>query len=378
MASKSLHSKLRSLLPRRCPHIRTATTAAATRGTTQANSHYPPSSTQIKRPSTSSYVPSTRSKMSFTRPTPSQIDPVLNTNETDRTELTRTAKRTRKREKPLSEEEQEKQRLEREEELTANLEKSFKPPKILFENEKVVVIDKPAGCALQAELGSEAYIRWKLIMDYLEKRRGKLFIVHRLDKSTTGPLILAKSSTASRTLSTQFKNSTVKKTYYAAIQFLGDRIGPIQDAKSSGQIECRMRDSKDRMVIAESNRTGTDCKQTKTNWELVTATSNHAIVRLTPQTGRKHQLRLHCSRFLAGPIVGDFKYDFRYLSYQSQKAIHNFLNRPGRLLLHCSEIEFKLYKKGQPREYTVRVSSPLHDDFRIVCDQLDLSTNAIH
>jgi 23S rRNA-/tRNA-specific pseudouridylate synthase len=85
----------------------------------------------------------------------------------------------------------------------------------------------------------------------LEKRRGKLFIVHRLDKSTTGPLILAKSSTASRTLSTQFKNSTVKKTYYAAIQFLGDRIGPIQDAKSSGQIECRMRDSKDRMVIAE-------------------------------------------------------------------------------------------------------------------------------
>ncbi|KAA1133198.1 hypothetical protein PGTUg99_025971 [Puccinia graminis f. sp. tritici] len=294
MASKSLHSKLRSLLPRTCPPIRTATTAAATRSTTQANSHYPPSSTHVKRPSTSSYVPSTRLKIPFTRPTPSQIDPVLNTNEPDRTELTRTAKRTRKREKPLSEEEQEKQRLEREEELTANLEKSFKPPKILFENEKVVVIDKPAGCALQAELGSEAYIRWKLIMD--------------------------------------------------------------------------------------SNRTGTDCKQTKTNWELVTATSNHAIVRLTPQTGRKHQLRLHCSRFLAGPIVGDFKYDFRYLSYQSQKAIHNFLNReaPGRLLLHCSEIEFKLYKKEQPREYTVRVSSPLHDDFRIVCDQLDLSTNAIH
>ncbi|KAA1123401.1 hypothetical protein PGTUg99_020252 [Puccinia graminis f. sp. tritici] len=208
MASKSLHSKLRSLLPRTCPPIRTATTAAATRGTAQANSHYPPSSTQIKRP---------RSKIPFTRPTPSQIDPVLNTNEPDRTELT-------------------------------------------------------------------------------------------------------------------------------------------------------------------PNRTGTDCKQTKTNWELVTATSNHAIVRLTPQTGRKHQLRLHCSRFLAGPIVGDFKYDFRYLSYQSQKAIHNFLNReaPGRLLLHCSEIEFKLYKKEQPREYTVRVSSPLHDDFRIVCDQLDLSTNAIH
>jgi len=282
--------------------------------------------------------------------------------------------------KNTSEEElAEQERTQRLEELTAKLQQSFKPPTILFENEKVVVVDKPAGAALQADPGSEPYIRWKFIMDYLEKRRGKLFIVHRLDKSTTGPLILGKSSTASRTLSTQFKNATVTKTYYAAIQFLGDRIGPIQDAKAAGLIECRIRDRNDRMVIAESNRTGPDCKHTKSEWELVTATSNHAIVRLRPTTGRKHQLRLHCSRFLAGPIVGDFKYDFRYLSPQSRKAIHNFLNQeaPGRLLLHCSEIQFKLYRKEQPREYTVRVRSPIPDDFRIVCDQLDLSTSTI-
>ncbi|OAV92382.1 hypothetical protein PTTG_02223 [Puccinia triticina 1-1 BBBD Race 1] len=371
MASKSLHSTLRSSLSRKtsCLLIRHV---AITSRSTQANAQVPIGSTLVKRPSQSSH-PATRSIPSQTPP--SKLLPV---GEPVQRALTRT-KKIQTKEKPLSEEEKENQRIQREVELTAQLEKSFRPPKILFENEKVVVIDKPAGCALQADPGSEAYIRWKLIMDYLEKRRGKLFIVHRLDKSTTGPLILAKSPTASRTLSTQFKNSTIKKIYYAAIQFLGDRIGPIQDAKSSGQIECRMRDRNDRMVIAEANRTGADCKQTKTEWELVTATSNHAIVRLRPHTGRKHQLRLHCSRFLAGPIVGDFKYDFRYLSHQSQKAIHNFLNReaPGRILLHCSEIEFKLYKKEQPREYTVRVSSPIHDDFRIVCDQLDLSTTSI-
>ncbi|KAH9468413.1 hypothetical protein Pst134EA_008953 [Puccinia striiformis f. sp. tritici] len=289
-------------------------------------------------------------------------------------------RRPRTRTKPKSEEELEAERLEQQELLTSKLEQSFKPPKILFENEKVVVIDKPAGCALQADVGSEPYIRWKLIMRYLQDRRGiQLHIVHRLDKSATGPLILAKSSTASRTLSTQFKNASVKKTYYAAIQFLGDRIGPIQDAKLAGTIECRMRNRNDKMVIAEANRTGLDCKQATTGWELVTATSNHAIVRLRPKTGRKHQLRLHCSRFLAGPIVGDYKYDFRYLSHQSEKAIHDFLNReaPGRILLHCSEIEFKLYRKETPREYTVNVQSPIHDDFRIVCDQLDLSTTAI-
>ncbi|KNZ53101.1 hypothetical protein VP01_3342g2 [Puccinia sorghi] len=263
--------------------------------------------------------------------------PVLAPTTKDQQQKT-TARTTRA--KNTSEEElAEQERTQRLEELTAKLEQSFKPPTILFENEKVVVVDKPAGAALQADPGSEPYIRWKFIMDYLEKRRGKLFIVHRLDKSTTGPLILSKSSTASRTLSTQFKNATVTKTYYAAIQFLGDRIGPIQDAKAAGLIECRIRDRNDRMVIAESNRTGPD----------------------------------------SGPIVGDFKYDFRYLSPQSRKAIHHFLNQeaPGRLLLHCSEIQFKLYRKEQPREYTVRVKSPIPDDFRIVCDQLDLSTSAI-
>ncbi|KAI9617496.1 hypothetical protein KEM48_007087 [Puccinia striiformis f. sp. tritici PST-130] len=70
-------------------------------------------------------------------------------------------RRPRTRTKPKSEEELEAERLEQQELLTSKLEQSFKPPKILFENEKVVVIDKPAGCALQADVGSEPYIRWK-------------------------------------------------------------------------------------------------------------------------------------------------------------------------------------------------------------------------
>ncbi|MBW0511963.1 hypothetical protein O181_051678 [Austropuccinia psidii MF-1] len=265
------------------------------------------------------------------------------------------------------------------------VEKTFKIPKILFKNEKVIVIDKPSGCGLHSQEGSESFIRWNLIIDHLENRFGKLFPVHRLDKGTSGAMILARSPIISRTLTNQFKNHQVKKTYLAVVQFLNHqeynhlKIGPIQEGKNSGRIECMVRNRNDRMVIAEANRTESDSKQAITEWELVTATSNHAIIRLKPKTGRKHQLRLHCARFLGAPIVGDFKYDFTFLSRQSEKAIKHYLNRQstGRVLLHCSELEFKLYRKEHPKQYSVLVQSSIHDDFRIVCDQLDLSTGSL-
>ncbi|KAI8460935.1 pseudouridine synthase [Phakopsora pachyrhizi] len=264
--------------------------------------------------------------------------------------------------------------------LLNRLKREFRPPKVLFENEKVIVIDKPSGCALQAEEASEPFYRWQLIYNHFESFNGsKLYLVHRLDKSTSGPLILAKSSTVARTISNQFQNSKILKKYLALVQFDRSKKGPIHDARGSGRIDCRVRNRNDRMVIAEAKREGSDCKRAITDWHIVTATSTHAIVGLRPKTGRKHQLRLHCSRFLSSPIVGDFKYDFEYLNDKSKKAIEGFLKRESssRIMLHCSEIEFKLYRKIEPKEYTVNVRSEIPEDFRILCDQVDLSTESL-
>ncbi|EGG10122.1 uncharacterized protein MELLADRAFT_94488 [Melampsora larici-populina 98AG31] len=266
--------------------------------------------------------------------------------------------------------------LKAKEELENRLRASFRPPEILYDDEKVLVINKPAGCALQAEEGSEAFIRWNLIHDHFTNIYGKLYLVQRLDKSTSGPLILARSSSVARTIGTQFKQSTIKKRYLALVQFLPTKRGPIQEATTQGKVLCRMRNRSDKMVIAEANRTGPDCKRAETDWKLVTATSTHAIVSLLPTTGRKHQLRLVCSRFLSAPIVGDFKYDFRYLSDKSQKCIEDFLKRESdsRIMLHSSQIEFKLYRKEEPKQITIKVRAPFPEDFRILCDQLDLAT----
>lgn len=210
------------------------------------------------------------------------------------------------------------------------------------------MINKPPGCALQAEEGSEAFIRWRLIHDRRQryytklevkplanimsltfqlrsdftKIYGRLHLVHRLDKSTSGPLILARSPNSARTLGTQFKNSTIIKQYLALVQFLPLRKGPIQEAKNEGHISCRMRNRNDRMVIAEgqslhtqtlarssaprhvlvfvlfcffesllvsflqcvsspstsvAHLDGSDCKHAETDWKLVTATVEFEI-----------------------------------------------------------------------------------------------------
>ncbi|KAG0146659.1 hypothetical protein CROQUDRAFT_657002 [Cronartium quercuum f. sp. fusiforme G11] len=262
-------------------------------------------------------------------------------------------------------------------ELKARLSAKFKAPEILFRNEKVVVINKPPGCALQADEGSEAFIRWDLIHSHLKNLYGNLYLVHRLDKSTSGPLILARTPSTARTLGTQFKNSLINKKYLALVQFLPLKKGPIQDAKIEDKVICRIRNRSDKMVIAENSRTGPDCKRTETDWKLITATSTHAILSLIPKTGRKHQLRLICSRFISAPIVGDFKYDFEYLSDKSRICIENFLKRESdsRIMLHSSEIEFKLYQRENPKQITINVKAPFPEDFRILCDQLDLSTD---
>ncbi|KAI8449750.1 hypothetical protein BY996DRAFT_4533671, partial [Phakopsora pachyrhizi] len=156
-------------------------------------------------------------------------------------------------------------------------------------------------------------------------------------------LILAKSLTVARTISNQFQNSKIHKKNLAPVQSDQSKNGPIQDARGSGMIDCRVRNRNNWMVIAEAKREGSDCKRAITDWHIVTATSTHAIVMLLAKTGRKHQLRLYCSQFLSSPTVGDFKYDFEYLNNKSKKAIKGFLKgeSSGRILLHFSRLNLK-------------------------------------
>ncbi|CAH7680696.1 hypothetical protein PPACK8108_LOCUS13383 [Phakopsora pachyrhizi] len=152
-------------------------------------------------------------------------------------------------------------------------------------------------------------------------------------------MILAKSLTVARTISNQFQNSKIHKKNLAPVQSDQSKNGPIQDARGSGRIDCRVRNRNNQMVIAEAKREGSDCKRAITDLHIVTAT----VIMLCAKTGRKHQLRLYCSQFLSSPIVGDFKYDFEYLNNKSKKAIKGFLKQESssRILLHFSRLNLK-------------------------------------
>lgn len=237
---------------------------------------------------------------------------------------------------------------ERPEELSA--EEPLSLP-ILFEDEDVVVINKPAGVAVHAGAGREysTVARWFADRYQLARNVGenpeRPGIVHRLDKDTSGVLVLAKTQRSYDDLKRQFQRRYVKKEYLALV--FGVPGG--QDGRINRAI-ARSRHNPMRRTIDPNG------KEAVTEWRLErTFGRDFALLRLWPLTGRMHQLRVHL-HFLGFPIVGDQLYTFR-----RQRPPHGV----KRQLLHAEKITFTLLS-GKPRV----VVAPLPEDFQAVLDQL--------
>lgn len=178
---------------------------------------------------------------------------------------------------------------------------------ILYEDDDLAVIDKPAGMIVhpgeQNETGtlvSAALNHWPQIaaMNVEEKRAG---IVHRLDKDTSGLIIVAKNDRARRKLSDQFQDRTVDKTYIALLEKRPDT--------TSGRIEAPIgRDPKQRkrMAVLRAGRPAI------TEFTVIDDDfrGDFALVEVHILTGRTHQIRVHMA-FIGCPIVGDRVYGFR-------------------------------------------------------------------
>lgn len=150
---------------------------------------------------------------------------------------------------------------------------------IIFENDDLFAINKPAGLAVQ--LGTKISVCVEtLIKSYPEK---KCHLVHRLDKETSGTLLVAKNLSAAKKLSELFRENKIKKTYVAIVD------GKIS---KSGLINSPI-DSADAI----------------TKYMPLKQIGKYTLLKLQPSTGRKHQLRIHCARDLNAPILGDQKYN---------------------------------------------------------------------
>lgn len=166
---------------------------------------------------------------------------------------------------------------------------------ILYEDNNVIVVDKPAGVlshannSINPEPSVASFIRSKII-NINGDRAG---IVHRLDRGTSGVMICAKNLDTMKYLQKQFSSRKVNKTYYAIVQ------GHIPNKKIEIDIPIG-RDPKDqKKFIASSNG-----KPALTNVELIKYIHQNSLLKINPLTGRTHQIRVHLN-YINHPIVGD-------------------------------------------------------------------------
>jgi len=169
---------------------------------------------------------------------------------------------------------------------------------ILHNDNDIVVFDKPAGLAVQGGTG---------IRKSVDKMAAALFpydkisLVHRLDRETSGVLVVAKNQVAAQKLAAQFQNKTAQKHYLA---LLNGRVSPARGTIDNYMTKGRVFDSPARV----NDGTGQRPQRAVTDYEVLAEAGALTWVQFSPKTGRTHQLRVHSAMSLRAPIVGDTLY----------------------------------------------------------------------
>jgi 23S rRNA pseudouridine1911/1915/1917 synthase len=224
------------------------------------------------------------------------------------------------------------------------------PVTVLFEDEDVIVVNKPAGMVVHPAAGNREHT---LVNALLHHCRGQLAgiggverpgIVHRLDKDTSGCIVVAKTDQAHRSLVEQFKGRQVKKIYRAWCWERFERL--------SGRIETSIgRSAQDRKKMAADAPRG---RTAITDYQVLEQRREGALVELRIHTGRTHQIRVHMAH-IGHPVMGDRTYG------RASKTLFAV----ARLMLHAYRLEFQHPRTGAP----VVCVAELPEDFEIVKKQ---------
>jgi len=180
-------------------------------------------------------------------------------------------------------------------------------------NENFVVINKPAGLSVQSGTKSRRNLL-DILRSTKEFSATSPYIVHRIDKETTGVLIVAKNRKYAQLFTSLFRIRMIHKTY------LGVVVGELQ--KSKGTLI-------DNLYHYEGEKKVTT--KAITHFQVLDCNNNYSLLKLNPETGRKHQLRKQLLIY-GCPILGDSKY----------RIYGNYSKRPETLMLHASKINFSI------------------------------------
>ncbi len=208
------------------------------------------------------------------------------------------------------------------------------PLSIVYEDNDLLVVDKPAGLAVHPAPGHPSHTLINAVLSHVPhlpeaddfRRPG---VVHRLDKDASGLMVVAKSREAQLNLISQFKARSVVKAYLVLVKGL---LTP-----DDGVIEAPIgRDSRHRKrmaVVADG-----EGREARTNYHVVKHIGDYTLIEVRPETGRTHQIRVHLSA-IGYPIFGDRVYGARS-------------DRLPRLFLHACRLGFKLPATSEYREFT--------------------------
>ncbi len=224
------------------------------------------------------------------------------------------------------------------------------PLKILYEDNDVLVIDKPAGLTVHPAPGHPDHTLVNAVLAHLShlpdagdsQRPG---IVHRLDKDTSGVMLIAKNSLAHENLTDQFKSRSVTKVYKVLVK---GRLSP-----EDGIIEAPIgRDSshRQRMAVVGESRG----REARTLYHVISYIGDYTLLEAKLETGRTHQIRVHF-KAIGYPVAGDKVYGV--------ESPH--LNRQ---FVHAARLGFKLPSTGNYAEF----SSPLPSDLEKALKELNI------
>jgi 23S rRNA pseudouridine1911/1915/1917 synthase len=235
------------------------------------------------------------------------------------------------------------------------------PLSILYEDRDVIVINKPSGLVVHPGAGHKGGTLVNALLCHYPGVEGigdhaRPGIVHRLDKETSGTMVVAKSTLAHDDLSRQFKMREVRKIYLALA------YGRVK--KAAGVIDLPIgRHPKYRKKMSVKSR---QSRPTETRWQIKEAFAEVTLLEIDLRTGRTHQVRVHCAA-MGHPVVGDATYGKkrRWQKVLSQKTLEA-LKTARRQMLHAWQLTFV-----HPRtEQMMHFESPLPSDMASVLDAL--------
>jgi 23S rRNA pseudouridine1911/1915/1917 synthase len=219
--------------------------------------------------------------------------------------------------------------------------KTYRGISIIYEDNDLIVIDKHAGILSVATDSKEKFTAYSILYDHVKRKDpdNKIFIVHRLDRETSGLMMFARSARVQKILQENWNDIISERVYVAVVE---GAVNP-----PSGEISSYLRENRNMVVF--SSQEGDDGKYAVTHYETIRSGAVFTLLKMVLRTGRKNQIRVHLHD-IGHPIVGDKKYGSK-------------INPISRLALHAQVLAFMHPSTRRELRFETSIPRKFHELF---------------